>query len=58
VTQDEEGMKKQAVGDGLFALMSNEVKMSVEEGLKKYKYQPFVEKRDQQLTGKAHFILG
>jgi transposase len=35
--------------DGLFPLMSNDEKLSVKEALLKYKYQPFVEKRHEQL---------
>lgn len=35
--------------DGLFPLMTNDEGLSVGEALRKYKYQPFVEKRHEQL---------
>jgi hypothetical protein len=35
--------------DGLFPLMTNDESLSVAEALGKYKYQPFVEKRHEQL---------
>ncbi|AWM38409.1 hypothetical protein [Gemmata obscuriglobus] len=37
--------------DGLFPLMTNDEGLSVAEALRKYKYQPFVEKRHEQLRG-------
>jgi transposase len=38
-----------ALCDGLFPLMTNDETLSLEEALGKYKYQPFVEKRHEQL---------
>jgi len=35
--------------DGLFPLLTNDKEMSLEDALAKYKYQPFVEKRHEQL---------
>jgi transposase len=35
--------------DGLFPLMTNDEGLSVADALRKYKYQPFVEKRHEQL---------
>jgi transposase len=35
--------------DGLFPLMTNDESLSLSESLSKYKYQPFVEKRHEQL---------
>jgi transposase len=35
--------------DGLFPLMTNDEKLSVAEALAKYKYQPYAEKRHEQL---------
>ncbi len=42
-------MRREALCDGLFPLMTNEEKLSLKEALLKYKYQPFVEKRHEQL---------
>jgi Domain of unknown function (DUF4277) len=38
-----------ALCDGLFPLVTNDEALSLEEALAKYKYQPFVEKRHEQL---------
>lgn len=35
--------------DGLFALMTNDKSLGVKEALQKYKYQPYAEKRHEQL---------
>ena len=35
--------------DGLFPLMTNDEGLTLKEALGKYKYQPFVEKRHEQL---------
>jgi hypothetical protein len=35
--------------DGLFPLLTNDETLSLEEALAKYKYQPFLEKRHEQL---------
>jgi transposase len=47
--EDVEALKREALCDGLFPLMTNDASLSVSEALQKYKYQPFVEKRHEQL---------
>ena len=47
--EDAEAIRREAVCDGLFPLMSNDESLSLAEALGKYKYQPFVEKRHEQL---------
>jgi transposase len=47
--EDAEALKAEALCDGLFPLMSNDESLSLQEALGKYKYQPFVEKRHEQL---------
>jgi transposase len=47
--ENAEALKREACCDGLFPLMSNDKSLSVQEALCKYKYQPFVEKRHEQL---------
>jgi transposase len=52
--EDGEALAREALGDGLFPLMTNDETLSLAEALGKYKYQPFVEKRHEQLkTGFA-----
>jgi transposase len=48
---DEDGasVAADALCDGLFPLVTNDASLSVAEALAKYKYQPFVEKRHEQL---------
>jgi transposase len=48
---DEDGaaVTADALCDGLFPLVTNDKELSLEEALAKYKYQPFVEKRHEQL---------
>jgi transposase len=46
---DEAALAADALTDGLFPLLSNDEQLSLEEALAKYKYQPFVEKRHEQL---------
>jgi transposase len=48
---DEDGAAVAADGlaDGLFPLVTNDATLSLEEALAKYKYQPFLEKRHEQL---------
>jgi hypothetical protein len=48
---DEDGaaVAADALCDGLFPLVTNDESLSVQEALAKYKYQPFVEKRHEQL---------
>ena len=47
--QDAEALLREARCDGLFPLLSNDKTLSLAEALSKYKYQPFVEKRHEQL---------
>jgi transposase len=47
--EDAEALRREARGDGLFPLLSNDESLGLEEALSKYKYQPFVEKRHEQL---------
>jgi transposase len=47
--EDAEALRREALCDGLFPLMTNDTSLSVSEALLKYKYQPFVEKRHEQL---------
>jgi transposase len=47
--EEAEALKRAAACDGLFPLMTNDKGLSLEEALGKYKYQPFVEKRHEQL---------
>jgi transposase len=48
---DEDGaaVAADALGDGLFPLVTNDELLTLEESLAKYKYQPFLEKRHEQL---------
>jgi transposase len=46
---DAEAQRREARCDGLFPLMTNDETLSLAEALSKYKYQPFVEKRHEQL---------
>jgi transposase len=47
--EDGAALAQAARCDGLFPLMTNDEVLSLEEALGKYKYQPFVEKRHEQL---------
>ena len=47
--EDVQALRQEALTDGVFPLMSNDEALSVSEALLKYKYQPFVEKRHEQL---------
>jgi transposase len=47
--EDQEALLREARCDGLFPLMTNDASLGVQEALLKYKYQPFVEKRHEQL---------
>jgi transposase len=47
--EDVEAVQRAARCDGLFPLLSNDETLSLAEALGKYKYQPFVEKRHEQL---------
>src|SRR6202011_1288806 len=49
VASNEAALQRAARCDGLFALMSNDKSLSVQTALQKYKYQPYAEKRHQQL---------
>ncbi|MCI0455919.1 MAG: IS1634 family transposase [Gemmataceae bacterium] len=47
--EDGAALLREALGDGLFPLMTNDETLSLADALAKYKYQPFVEKRHEQL---------
>jgi transposase len=47
--EDGEALRREARCDGLFPLLTNDEALSLAEALSKYKYQPFVEKRHEQL---------
>jgi transposase len=47
--EDAEALRRAARCDGLFPLLTNDETLSLAEALGKYKYQPFVEKRHEQL---------
>jgi transposase len=49
VTTNEAALQRAARCDGLFALLSNDKSLTVVTALQKYKYQPYAEKRHQQL---------
>jgi transposase len=49
IKEDAEALRKAALTDGVFPLMTNDKGLSLKEALEKYKYQPFVEKRHEQL---------
>jgi transposase len=49
VEEDGEALAREARCDGLFPLMTNDESLDLSEALAKYKYQPFVEKRHEQL---------
>jgi transposase len=49
VEDNEEALRQAQRCDGLFPLMTNDKKLSLAEALKKYKYQPYAEKRHEQL---------
>ena len=47
--EDSAALLREARCDGLFPLLTNDKHLSPQEALLKYKYQPFVEKRHEQL---------
>ena len=49
VENDEEALQRAARCDGLFPLMTNDKNLTLKVALAKYKYQPYSEKRHQQL---------
>jgi transposase len=49
VENNEEALRRAARCDGLFALMTNDSSLSLKDALEKYKYQPYAEKRHEQL---------
>jgi transposase len=49
VRENAEALQRAARCDGLFPLMSNDKNLTLKEALAKYKYQPYAEKRHQQL---------
>lgn len=49
LVEDGEALRRAARSDGLFPLLTNDETLRLAEALGKYKYQPFVEKRHEQL---------
>jgi len=49
VENNAEALQRAARCDGLFPLMTNDKDLTLKEALQKYKYQPYAEKRHQQL---------
>jgi len=49
VENNEEALQRETRCDGLFPLMTNDKNLNLKEALAKYKYQPYSEKRHQQL---------
>ena len=49
VEEDGEAIQRDARCDGLFAMVTNDERLSPKELLDVYKYQPFLEKRNEQL---------
>jgi transposase len=49
VEENKEALDQAERCDGIFPLMTNDKSLSLKQALKKYKYQPFAEKRHQQL---------
>ena len=47
--EDAEAISRSSQCDGLFPLITNDESLTLKEALGKYKYQPFVEKRHEQL---------
>jgi transposase len=47
--EDEDALRRAQACDGLFPLMTNDKKLTVAEALAAYKYQPYAEKRHEQL---------
>jgi hypothetical protein len=47
--EDAPALQREALCDGLFPLLTNDEALGLAEALLKYKYQPFVEKRHEQL---------
>lgn len=47
--EDGAALQREARCDGLFPLLTNDASLGLAEALSKYKYQPFVEKRHEQL---------
>jgi len=47
--EDAEAISRSSQCDGLFPLITNDKSLTLKEALGKYKYQPFVEKRHEQL---------
>jgi transposase len=49
VEENKEALERAARCDGIFPLMSNDQNLSLKEALEKYKYQPYAEKRHEQM---------
>jgi transposase len=49
VEENKESLDRAERCDGIFPLMTNDKSLSLKQALKKYKYQPFAEKRHEQM---------
>jgi transposase len=49
VAENKEALMQAARCDGIFPLLSNDKSLSVKDALEKYKYQPYAEKRHEQM---------
>jgi transposase len=49
VAENKEGLALVARCDGIFPLLTNDKSLSLKQALKKYKYQPYAEKRHEQM---------
>lgn len=49
VEENKEALQRAERCDGIFPLMSNDKSLSLKDALQKYKYQPYAEKRHQQM---------
>jgi transposase len=49
VEENKEALKLAARGDGIFPLLTNDKSLDVKSALEKYKYQPYAEKRHEQM---------
>jgi len=47
--EDHQAISEDALADGMFPLITNDKDLTLQDALDKYKYQPFLEKRNQQL---------
>jgi transposase len=49
VVENKEALTRTARGDGIFPLLSNDKSLDLKDALEKYKYQPYAEKRHEQM---------